>query len=364
MPSSKRIGQTWPIARLLSGKTLLPLAGLLLVVAVVSTAASLRGSDEDPPAAPDAAQACDKFASRHGDDRNRGTLRAPFRTPQKLVESLRPGETGCLRRGTYEMELLEVEKGGRKGAPIRLRSAPDEEARLVGIVQVNEGADHVVFSRLAFEGTGELNTIKIYAADVVVEYSDITNNWRGGSCMILGSDEGGAAVRTTVRGNRFHECGDPDNENKDHSIYAAIAQDGRIVGNWFWNHTAYAIHLYPNADGNVVANNVIDGGPPSIRGGILIASEDEESSSGNLIERNIVAYAPEWNIATNWDDGHVGDGNVVRYNCVWGGESGTIQTEDGGVNAYGNIVADPLFVDREDRDYRLSRESPCWPLFR
>jgi hypothetical protein len=358
------LGRLGPIARFLSGKTLLPLAGLLLVVAVVSTAASLRGSDEDPPAAPDAARACDNFASRHGSDGNRGTLRSPFRTPQKLVESLRPGETGCLRRGAYEMELLEVEKGGRNGAPIRLRSAPGEEARLVGIVQVNQDADHVVFSRLSFEGTGDLNTIKIYAADVVVEHSDITNKWRGGSCMILGSDEEGPAARTIVRGNRFHECGDPDNENKDHSIYAADVQDARIEGNRFWNHTAYAIHLYPNADRNVVAHNVIDGGPPSIRGGILIASEDEQSSDGNLIERNIVAYAPEWNISTNWDDGNVGDENIVRYNCVWGGEAGTVQADEGGVSAYGNIVADPIFVDREERDYRLSRESPCWPLFR
>jgi hypothetical protein len=182
--------------------------------------------------------------------------------------------------------------------------------------------------------------------------------------MILGSREEGAAERTIVRGNRFHECGNPDNDNKDHGIYAASLQDGRIVGNRFWNHTAYAIQLYPDADRNVVAHNVIDGSPPSIRGGIVIASDAEDASSGNVVERNIIAYAAEWNVATNWEDGAAGDGNIVRHNCVWGGEAGTVETDEGGVNAYGNIVADPLFVDREDRDYRLSRESPCWPLFR
>jgi hypothetical protein len=364
------------IARFAHGKAVLPLAALLIVILVVSTAASLRGSaDEEtarpaveyeaplPAVSPGAARQCDRFASPRGSDRNRGTVRSPFRTPERLIRSLAPGQTGCLRRGVYSTDMLNVERGGRKGAPIRLRSLPGERARLVGIVQVREGADHVVLSRLTFEGTGGANTIKIYARDVVVQYSDVTNAWRGQSCMILGSDEVGAAVRTIVRGNRFHECGDPDNDNKDHSIYAANLQGGRIVGNRFWNHTAYAIHLYPNANRNVVARNVIDGGSPSIRGGILIASEDEYSSSGNLIERNIITHATDWNVSTNWN-GAIGTGNVVRYNCVWGGGEGNIETDDGGLRAYGNVVRNPVFVNRAARDYRLRRASPCRALFR
>ncbi len=351
------------IARFAHGKAVLPLAALLLVILVISTAASLRGSaDEEAPSAA-AARQCDKFASRHGSDGNRGTLRSPFRTPERLIRSLAPGQTGCLRRGVYSIDLLSVKRGGRKGAPIRLRSAPGERARLVGIVQVREGANNVVFSRLTFEGTGGANTIKIYSHDVVVEHSDITNAWRGQSCMILGSDEVGAAVRTIVRRNRFHECGNPDNDNKDHSIYAANLQDGRIVGNRFWNHTAYAIQLYPNADRNVVARNVIDGGPPSIRGGILIASEDEYSSSGNVVEHNIIAYATAWNVSTNWN-GATGTGNIVRFNCVWAGGDGNIETDDGGLRTQGNVIANPLFVNRAARDYRLRQASPCRAFFR
>jgi hypothetical protein len=335
----------------------------LLVILVISTAASLRGSaDEEAPSAAVSRQ-CDKFASRRGSDGNRGTLRSPFRTPERLIRSLAPGQTGCLRRGVYRTELLNVERGGRRGAPIRLRSFPGERARLVGIVQVRQGANHVVFSRLTFEGTGDANTIKIYARGVVVQRSNITNAWRGGSCMILGSDEVGAAVRTVVRRNRFHECGDPDSGNQDHSIYAANLQGGRIVGNRFWNHTAYAIHLYPNADRNLVARNVIDGGPPSIRGGILLASEDQWSSSGNVIARNVIAYATQWNFSTNWN-GPTGTGNVFRYNCVWAGREGNIETDDGGLRAYGNVIANPLFVNRAARDYRLRRESPCRALLR
>jgi hypothetical protein len=338
------------------------LAALFLVILAVAAAASLPGSAHAAAAAP-SARACDKFAAPNGSDGNRGTLRSPFRTPERLVRSLAPGRTGCLRRGVYRTELLNVERGGRGGAPIRLQSFPGERARLVGIVQVRHGANHVVFSRLTFEGTGDANTIKIYARGVVVQRSNITNAWRGGSCMILGSDEVGTAVRTVVRRNRFHECGDPDSGNQDHSIYAANLQGGRIVGNRFWNHTAYAIHLYPNADRNLVARNVIDGGPPSIRGGILLASEDQWSSSGNVIARNVIAYATQWNFSTNWN-GPTGTGNVFRHNCVWAGREGNIETDDGGVRAYGNRIANPRFVNRAARDYRLQAASRCRPLSR
>jgi Right handed beta helix region len=346
------------IARFAHGKVVLPLAALLLVILVVSSAASVVPSADAAAAAGPSGRVCDRVAAPSGSDGNRGTLRSPFRTPERLVRALAPGRTGCVRRGVYRTGILNVERGGARGAPIRLRSFPGERARLVGIVQVRRGANHVVFSRLAFEGTGGANTIKIYARNIVVERSNITNRWRGQSCMILGSDEVGAAVRTIVRGNRFHECGNPDNDNKDHAIYAANLQGGRIVGNRFWNHTAYAIHLYPNADRNLVARNVIDGGPPSIRGGIVLASEDQWSSSGNVIERNVIAYATEWNISTNWN-GPTGTDNVVRYNCVWAGREGNIETNDGGVRAYGNIVANPRFVNRAARDYRLRAASRC-----
>lgn len=329
---------------------------LVLVAAVAALASAALLQEEEPPAA-----GCTLFAGPAGEDDSPGTQARPFETAQKLVSSLRPGETGCLRGGRYggRDPVVEFERGGRPGRPITLRSFPGERATLVGIVIVPEGSSHVTLAALDIEGTGGSNTVKIYGADVVVEDNKITNLRRGDSCMILGSNAGeGQAARVVVRRNRFHDCGSPANDNKDHGIYAQNVLDGEIVGNVFWSSAAYAIQLYPNAQRTRFAHNVVDGDAPSVRGGVLFGGDEDYASSDNVVEQNVIAYAQTHNIASTWS-GSVGSGNLARDNCLWAGREGEIETSDGGFSAAGNVVADPMFVEREERDYRLAPDSPC-----
>jgi hypothetical protein len=336
--------------------TILPLA--LAVAVAAALAATLLARDDDP-----APTTCTRFAAPDGDDGSAGTRRRPFRTAQRLVSSLRPGETGCLRRGTYsdasEDFVVRFDRGGRHGAPITLRSYPGERARLLGIVNVPAGSDHVRLAAVDIEGTGGENTVKIYATDGVVEDSDITNVGRGNSCMILGSNSGyGQAVRVIVRRNRFHDCGRAANDNKDHGIYAQNVVDGEIVGNVFWNSAAYAIQLYPNAQRTRFAHNIVDGDSPSVRGGVVFGGDSTYASNDNLVEHNVLAYAETYNITSTWG-GLVGSGNVARNNCLWAGNEGNIDSSEGGLRAYANISADPRFMNRAKRDYRLDPDSSC-----
>jgi Right handed beta helix region len=284
-------------------------------------------------------------------------------TAQQLLDSLRPGETGCLHGGTYAStwdNVLHPRRGGAPGAPVTLRSYPGERARLVGIVDIPNGSDYITLSGLDIEGTGEdgANTIKVYSRGVVLERSDVTNAWRGRSCLILGNNEGGGqAVAPIVRGNRFHECGDPANGNLDHGVYAANVLDGEIVGNLFYNSAAYTIQLYPNAQRTRVAHNVIDGSGRSMRGGIVFGGDGRFASGDNVVERNVIAYAATGAI-TAWWEGRVGTGNLARDNCVWGSRGDNI-THEWGFTAVGNRVAEPLFANRGARDYRLVPGSPC-----
>jgi hypothetical protein len=335
------------------GRTLIAAAIALVAVAVP------HASYSTPRAG-----ACTRFAAPGGDDDGAGTERRPFRTVQRLADSLRAGETGCVAGGIYRAPastgyVLRVNHGGDAGAPITIRSAPGVRATLVGIVYVLHGSDNVTLSTLTIIGTGGQNTVQIMAGDVIVEDSDITNAWKGNSCMILGDSSGyGKAVRPIVRRNRVHECGLLAHVNRDHGIYVNNTLDGRIIGNVFWNLRGYAIHLYPQARHMLVAHNVIDGGAPSTRGGVLFGGDTDSASTDNVVEYNVIAYAHTYGI-DSWWGGQTGSGNVARRNCLWRAGRGNVNTAGGGFAARANTIVDPLFVDRRRRDYRLSPDSPC-----
>jgi hypothetical protein len=342
-------------------------AKIAVVVAVLAVVAGFvvfwpSGSAQDrSPVRGQGQGQCDRVAATDGDDGGAGTVEQPFRTPERLLRSLRAGEMGCLRGGTYRPaseSLFHFDRGGGE-IPITLTSYAGERARLLGNVQVGKLARGLVLARLEIEGTGGANSLKIYSRDVVVEDSDLTNLARGESCMILGSSSGeGQARQVIVRRNRFHDCGSSANENKDHGIYAQNVVDSRITGNVFWNSAAYAIQLYPNAQDTLVVHNVIDGDDFSIRGGILFGGDSRHVSTNNVVEHNVIAYTATAGFASSWANS-LGTGNVARLNCLWALGGGEADLTDGGFTVHTNIHADPRFVDRSRRDYRLGAGSGC-----
>ena len=275
-----------------------------ILLASVAALAVLLGA---LPAAAQAADVdCARVASPSGSDRAPGTERAPLRTPQALLESLAPGQTGCLRGGTYRAaeNVLAPRRGGRAGAPLTLRSYPGERAKLVGIIDIPHGADYITLSGLAIEGTGAggANSVKVYSRGVVIEDSDITNAWRGRSCLMLGNVSGGGqAVAPIIRGNTFHECGDTDNGNHDHAIYAANVAGGEIVDNLFYNSAAYGSSSTRTPTNMRFAYNVVDGSAPSIRGGLVFGGDEDHASSNNTVEHNVIAHAATNAITSNWE---------------------------------------------------------------
>jgi hypothetical protein len=248
-----------------------------------------------------------------------------------------------------------VRRGGEADAPIIVRSAPGERARLTGTVMITRGAAHVHLTHADIVGAAGQNTVKVYGRDIVLEHLDITNEHRGGSCVILGSGRGGRTVRPIVRRSFLHACGAPADGNKDHGIYAGRAVDAEIVDNLLVDPAAYAIQLYPDAQRAHVEHNVIVGGPDSIRGGIVIGGDDTATANGNVVERNVIAGTATAAVDAYWEDA-VGEGNVIRANCIWEG-SGDFTAE--GIELRDNLVADPRFRDPEAGDYRLHPAGPC-----
>ena len=97
------------------------LAAAAVAIATVAMAALTASSP--------AAVSCDRVAAPSGSDSAAGTVAGPYRSTQKLADSLAPGQTGCLRSGLYEQDV-KVTKGGGAGvagddhAAIRVSGPP------------------------------------------------------------------------------------------------------------------------------------------------------------------------------------------------------------------------------------------------
>jgi hypothetical protein len=242
---------------------------------------------------------------------------------------------------------------------VALTSYPGERAKLAGgMVEIAPGADYVTLSNLGIDGAKVADdTVWIQASHATVQRSDITNENSGKSCMIIGSvgsDWGGPTARVTIRGNRFHRCGNPADGNQDHALYIENTSDSLITGNVIWGTSAYAIHLYPNAQNTRVTHNVIAHNGR----GVIFAGDASHASSNNTVAYNVIADTSlDPNIRSYWG-GPVGTGNMAHHNCLYNGNPHDVGTQTG-FTASNNVHANPRFVNPAKHDYRLSARSRC-----
>lgn len=308
---------------------------------------------------------CTRYASTSGSDSNAGTLAAPFRTVAHLLAALGPGGTGCLRAGTFA-ENIGIRVGGLPGRPLTMTSAPGERATISGIVTIADTANDVVISDLVLNGkNSSWQASPLVNGDRVVLRGNEITNGHTAICVLLGpgfESSPERALDPVVESNRIHDCGRLPATGHDHGIYVEGTSNARIVGNAIYDNADYGIHLYPDADGSQIANNVVDGNG----GGLIFAGEraggeyaSGYSSDNNVVENNIFSNNSARNNIESWWGGPTGTGNVARLNCVWHGSPHDIDASDGGFTQSANTVADPLYVDRAGKDYRLREPSPC-----
>jgi Periplasmic copper-binding protein (NosD) len=331
----------------------LRLLGILGVVLASVVAASVAA-----PAAALASVSCSLYASPVGSDAANGSLAGPFRSAQKLVDSLAAGQTGCLRGGSYGQSELRFNHGGAAGAPVTLASYPGETATLTGgFVYVPSGSDFVTLENLHIDTSAASQVgVQLMAAHSSLIGDDVTNGSTGHSCIILGSNAGwGRAVASVIEGDVIHQCGSVADGNQDHAIYFDNSVNGVVRGDVIWGTSAYAIHLYQNAQGTQITHNVIvDNGY-----GVIFAGSGTLSSDDNVVANNIIADSVSgYDVESYWG-GTVGTGNLLQNNCLYSGHLGQITTVQTGFAASGNVTADPGFVNAAAHDYQLNPGSPC-----
>src|SRR5205085_10751912 len=97
--------------------------------AAVLVAAGFIAASAGPAAAD---TTCTRVAAPNGSDSAAGTVDDPYATAQRLVRSLQPGDTGCLRDGTYSEDLRISSGGNGDDSRVTLTSYPGERATLDG----------------------------------------------------------------------------------------------------------------------------------------------------------------------------------------------------------------------------------------
>lgn len=304
---------------------------------------------------------CTRWADPAGDDRATGARKQPFRTAQKLVDSLNAGDIGCLNRGTYDQRILALRHSGTSGSGIVLRSTPGQRALVTGQIWVSEGANFVTVAHLDHDATFDESWPRpspvINGDDSLFYDIDVWSD--NGVCFYIGDQEWGLAHRTVLRRNHIHDCGQPGS-NKRHGIYLAQGVDTLIEQNWIYDNPDRGIQFYPNATGTVVRGNVIDNNGE----GIIFSGAYGWAASGNRVEGNYITNSHFRNDVESWypDGNPLGVGNTVEGNCVYGGRFGTIDTSAGGFTERGNAITDPLYADAAVHDWRVRADSPCATL--
>jgi len=326
---------------------LLTFTGVLVVMLIVLSASQARADSS----------ACDLYVAPGGSDNNPGNANEPFASVQHLANTLNPGQTGCIR-GNYT-ENVTVTNSGAAGAPITITSYPGERATLTGRLWIHQNANYVTVSNMNLDGrnTNELPSPDIDAANTTFTTDDITNEHTA-ICFDIGSDTTyGHATNTLIQANRIHDCGKLPAANHDHGIYIESSTGAQILENVIYDNSDRGIQLYPNAQQTTIEHNIID----SNGEGIIFSGDFGTASSNNTITNNLITNSTQRADIESWypTGNPIGENNTVTHNCVWGGTTGTIETNPNGFTATNNTTNNPEYANPTTGDYRINNNSPC-----
>ena len=300
------------------------------------------------------------YVSTKGSDANPGTRARPWRTVQKAVVRLKPGQRALVRAGTYRENVL-VTRRGRPRAPITISNYPGERPVLRPAGGHEDNYPLEIYSASYFRVHGFLiEDASGPSSDDVYFEGDTHHVELSGNEIRDSGDQGVFSERTThdlqILGNAIHDNG-PSPIHQSHGVYVE-GRDQLIANNLVYdNDHGFGIHVYPSADRVIVVDNTVVGNGYS---GILLGAEGSTTVNNTKVVNNIVAYNHQAGIQSYFP-GEVtrGRGNMAYGNLGYGNPDGGFVTwEGGGIDfSLGNVAGDPRFRNRAAHDYRLEAGS-------
>jgi hypothetical protein len=295
------------------------------------------------------------YVSTSGSDSNPGTPTAPWRTIQKALNVLQPGQQALVRGGTYTQDLV-MSRAGTASAPITVAAYPGETVVLHAASTSGDTYPiQITGSYFRLHGFVIENAVGTSSADVYfwgsanhIELSG--NEIRYGQDQAIFSDDTTSSLY--LLGNRIHDNGwnHVTGQHQSHGIYIEGAND-LIANNVIYNHPyGFGIQIYPaNHDTIVVDNTIANSAHSSIvvggSGGVY-----------NITIRDNILYGDDWGVEVDstCPTGAVAvDHNVIYAYRVTPIEAGCSKVDASG----GNTLADPLFLNYAGRDLHLQSGS-------
>jgi hypothetical protein len=285
-----------------------------------------------------------------GSNSNAGSESAPWRTIQKAVNTLRPGERALVRAGTYT-ESLEVRRAGRASAPITIAAAPGARPMLrsSGDHPLEVGSSAAYFRFSGFVITGHRGTsggnVDVYGDHIEL----LGNEVRGGRDQGIYTAEESSAVH--ILGNRIHHNG-RGIEHQSHGIY--LQGDAHLVANnVIHDHPeGFGIQVYDKGSRSIVVHNTV---VRSGHSGIVVGGEGGVDHV--TIRNNIFAFNAKWGIQHDSDCPRE---TKADHNVLYGNRNGPVQRGCSGLDTSGgNRRTNPRFRDLTRRNLHLRPGSPA-----
>lgn len=207
-----------------------------------------------------------------------GSISNPFKTVQKGIDALKPGDTLMIRGGTYNETTDVIEKNGTKDAWYTIKNYPGETVVMSGnnekMMLGKDGGDAITFAGSSYWKVDGI-TIKDYTGAGIyitknpktgtissnIEMSNLTIHdldysvYRSiGTSGIYG--EGSSYC--TVKNCEIYNVGLKINKPKDHGIYIGYgAYNWTFMGNKIHDNAGAAIQMYgaPNGGSNCTIQN-------------------------------------------------------------------------------------------------------------
>jgi parallel beta-helix repeat protein len=343
-----------------------------------------------PPLA-NADASCTKYAAPGGDDANPGTQAQPKQSPITLLNSLAPGETGCLEDGaTFVLGGGDAitSTAGTTANPKVLRPATPgarAEIRATTGFWLQPASHDLVLKDLDLRrptGTGGGSLFLLDGDRITLDGVDLS--YPANICLDVGGDPRNGDTDPTedvvLRDSRVHDCGSEYgaphfmNDSGVHGVYVQFTRGMVIEDNYIYANHNRGIQLYPDADGTTVTHNVLYGNGANLNIGSQW-NPDHIASANNVIEDNVLSDSTLDGLAPG---GFVGDtsevlgnfpppgagipdfNNQVTHNCIENtAHPGELFEGYGFVESNNTLNQEPQFANPAAGDFTMPAASPC-----